>query len=249
MDFKIIEESDDKKRAYFHLKSDVKTANLIRRIILNELPAFAINEVEFYDNTSPMFNEYVAHRLGLIPLTFDEEVDSKAEIALTMDIEAISEPIMVYAKDIKSADEKIKVFDGNIPIIKLAQGQKVRFEGKAVMGLPRIHAKFHSALAAYSAFPEVSIEGCKNKAEILEAAPEGVFDKSFNILKPHKVSLDMNCFDVCEPEGSAKIVPKENEFVFFVESYNNLTAKEQVRRAIKIVEAKFGEIQEAAEKL
>jgi len=47
---------------------DVSLANTLRRIILSEVPTMAIHYVFIYDNTSVLPDEYIAHRLGLIPL-------------------------------------------------------------------------------------------------------------------------------------------------------------------------------------
>ncbi|KAK2194710.1 bifunctional DNA-directed RNA polymerase [Babesia duncani] len=48
--------------------SDVGTANAIRRIILSEIPSLAIEVVTVLENTSVMHDEYIAHRLGLLPI-------------------------------------------------------------------------------------------------------------------------------------------------------------------------------------
>ena len=42
-------------------------ANAVRRYI-NQIPILAIDEVEIYKNDSPLYDETVAHRIGLIPL-------------------------------------------------------------------------------------------------------------------------------------------------------------------------------------
>ncbi|GFE55749.1 DNA-directed RNA polymerase [Babesia ovis] len=50
------------------LNSDVSTANALRRIMLSEIPSLAIEVVTVLENTSVLHDEYIAHRLGLLPI-------------------------------------------------------------------------------------------------------------------------------------------------------------------------------------
>ena len=46
-------------------------ANAFRRILIAEIPPVAIEKVFVYNNTSILHDEFLAHRLGLIPIKAD----------------------------------------------------------------------------------------------------------------------------------------------------------------------------------
>ena len=120
-------------------------ANIVRRYGMGQVPVFAIDNVTFYENSSSMFDEYLAHRLGQIPLSSDAAKPSD-EIAFTLDAHG---PSTVYSKQLKSNDSKIKSALADIPLLKLLEGQNVRLEAKARIGIGRKHAKFQPGLISY----------------------------------------------------------------------------------------------------
>ena len=115
-------------------------ANVLRRAAINSVKTFAIDSVTFYENTSPMFDEYIDHRIGLVPIvTPTSGYKDEDEILFTAEATG---PITVYSKDLQSTDKEVRVASEGIPIIKLGTGQRIRIEGKARMGTASKHAKF-----------------------------------------------------------------------------------------------------------
>lgn len=134
-------------------------ANALRRFALSEVPVMAIDDVIILENSSPMYDELVAHRLGLIPLTTDleryrlpEECDcnnplgcSNCRVFLVLDAEAQDGVKAVYSRDLISEDQAIKPVSPDIPIVKLAPGQKLKLEAYARLGKGKDHAKWQAA--------------------------------------------------------------------------------------------------------
>jgi DNA-directed RNA polymerase subunit D len=93
-----------------------------------------------------MFDEYIAHRIGLVPILTPKDYDEKDEIVFSLEAEG---PGTVYSKEMKSSDKSVKVANDAIPIIKLAEGQRIRVDGKAVMGNGKRSAKFQPGIVSY----------------------------------------------------------------------------------------------------
>ncbi|MCL5433465.1 MAG: DNA-directed RNA polymerase subunit D [Candidatus Marsarchaeota archaeon] len=139
-------ESNDKYLKFNFIAPKKGYANALRIYGAYSVPTFAIDKVTIYENSSAMFDEYIAHRIGLIPITTPPKSKENMEIMFALDVTG---PKVIYSRDLESRDVDVKVANGNIPIMKLAEGQRLRLDGKAVLGLGLRHVKFQSGIVSY----------------------------------------------------------------------------------------------------
>lgn len=121
-------------------------ANAVRRYSMNHLPILAINSITMYENSASIFDEYIAHRIGFVPIKTPKNLPASAEVPFVLDAQG---PKIVYSGDMKSSDAGVEVAEPQIPIIILTENQSLRLEGKAVLGSGRKHAKFQAGIVAY----------------------------------------------------------------------------------------------------
>ncbi len=175
----------------FTLKdADAYYANAIRRAAINHVKCFAIDTVTFYDNTSAIFDEYIAHRIGLIPIkTPLSGYSDEDEVIFTLDATG---PKTVYSGELSSRDKDVEVSNDKIPIIKLAAEQKLRVDCKAVMGDGFRHSKFQPGIVTYECPDEntfnfyVETFGQMPPKEIINKAVGAIKDELKEIAKEVK---------------------------------------------------------------
>ncbi len=262
MDVKVIEEKDNALR--FLLKGTTHAyANALRRAMMAEVPAMAIEDVIIIDNTSVLYDEVIAHRLGLIPLKTDldayvlpEECDCKSELgcskcraSFTLEAESVDEPVMVYSSDLKPESDVTPV-SGNIPIVKLGPAQKLKLEVYAKLGRGLEHAKWQPVSAcAYKYLPKVTInpENLANPEEVIRVCPTHVYahDPESKIVVRDELActLCMDCVEKAVPLDSKKSFPvkiegDETAFLFYVESTGAIPPKRIVSEAAKVLDKK-----------
>lgn len=220
-----------KSGVYYHVKDcSVPMLNALRRIINSSIPNFAIDEVTFFENNSAMFNEYLALRLALIPLTNDDK--ASPDVKVTFSLQATG-PTVVYSKDLKSTDEKVKPALQHVPIIALSENQNLRFEATAVIGTAKQHAKFQNSFASYAHYPDLKIKG--SKVEALKSIPTGAVDENGKVTNPEKL-------DIGQISENVNVLPKEGEYIFYIESYNGEEPAVILQKAVSILREKADEL-------
>ncbi len=161
-----------------HVKGgSVYLMNALRRSFLSEVPTVAIKEIKIYENSSPMFDEYIGLRLGLLPLRASGKEFSKGEKAkLTLEKEG---PCIVYSKDILSSTEGVEILEKEIPIIKLDKGQKIKMEMIAERGYGKEHVKHQAGLFSYRQLSMEEVSKGKIKEDMKFSEGENFSDNEF----------------------------------------------------------------------
>lgn len=227
--------------------SNPQFANALRRIMISEIPVMAINTVDFTENGSVLYNEVIAHRLGLVPLVFDsknfhvkeegEKDDTFSQVVFVINKKV---PGMVYSKDMKSSDPEVKPLYDNIPIVELFDDQKLKLEATASLGFAKEHARYQSAIAHYRYFPTAVLKGkLTNADEVMKSCPKNAIK-----IDGEKVSVTMDC-DLCKecvkvarPKDTLTIEGDNSRFIFNVESISGLKPEEIVFSAVDILKQK-----------
>ncbi|MEE9440494.1 MAG: DNA-directed RNA polymerase subunit D [Candidatus Thermoplasmatota archaeon] len=244
--------------------TNVYFVNTLRRIMLSELPKLAIDDVIIYDNTSPLFDEIITHRLGLIPiptdlqlLTFRKDCKCKGKgcpsctVRYTLSKE---EEGVVYSGDLQPEHESFAIKEGKIPIVELSKDQRIILEVEAVLGMARNHAKWQTVLAP-TYMMDVSIEVDKKRMdEVKDFIKE--LPKDFVELKANKLEMkDITKLPVLE----SYIDKAEVDFItikrdptkitFSFETDGSLNAKDALKESVDILTKKYDEFGKLLKKL
>jgi DNA-directed RNA polymerase subunit D len=239
-------------------------ANAFRRAMISEVPTLAIEDVRIYDNTSALFDEMLAHRLGLIPIKTDLDTYTTQErcacggagcpgctSTYTLSVEG---PKTVMSSDLIPQDPKATPVFDNIPIVKLTKGQKVVIEARAVLNTGREHAKWQPTLVCgYKNYPVVTIsDACDACGMCVDECPRGVL-----AVKGKKVEVvngklpDCSMCRLCEracvatgigEEPAIRISAEPDRFIFVVESDGSLPVKEIMERALRYIKEQSEEM-------
>jgi len=261
MNVQILEKTEDSMRFVVD-GITASLANTLRRIILSEVPCMAIDDIMIIENDSVLHDEILALRLGLIPLKTDldsynlpEECICQSELGchlcravLILDVKAKAGGRIVYSKDLIPEDPNISPVSGEIPIVKLAPGQKIRLEAYAKLGRGKEHAKWQPVSACtYRYMPEIKLDSkrCDVCGDCVDVCSRKVLEKSegeIMISNPLECTLCKDCVRVCHMDPPAiEVKGNQNSFIFYIESTGVLPVERIINEAFKIYEKKYSE--------
>jgi DNA-directed RNA polymerase subunit D len=205
----------DKKAQILSFVTDmnISLANAIRRSVL-EIPIMAIDEVEIFKNDSALYDEIIAHRLGLVPIKTEKAIkETKFKLK-------VKGPATVYSTDIEPS---IGV-DYKIPITVLDKEQEIEIVADARLGKGIDHIKFSPGLLFY-------------KHNIDEDLLDYV-----HIDENGKVNFDEEELnDKGISEEKIKKIENVHELLFNIESWGQLEVKDIFIKAIEVLDENLEE--------
>ncbi|ELY45218.1 DNA-directed RNA polymerase subunit D [Natronorubrum tibetense] len=220
-------------------------ANGIRRAMVADVPTMAIDTVRFVENSSVMFDEQLALRLGLVPLTTPPEGEFVEDDTVTLSID-VEGPATAYSGDLVSSDDLVQPADDNVPIIELKDGQRLEAEADAVLERGKNHAKHQGGVAVgYRHLQRVSVVDDLPEFEEQESQiVRGVIEDDGELVPTSEFDHDLsNRY----PGKQVEVEDVPNAFVFRVETDGSFTVEELVTRAVDSIEARATELEDAVQ--
>ena len=259
MEIEVRSQSDD-EMVFIVRDAEVPFINAIRRVAMVNVPKIAIEDVNIIRNDSAMFNEVLAHRLGLTPLVSD--LDALEGLSLPEDDDwgeytngimfHLNEvgPKVVYSKDLISSDSKIKPVYDTIPLVKLKDGEELNIEAVAKVGYGKEHAKWMpTTVCAYKQYPEITFnDDVEIDYDCAQACPRGILksdrrSKKIKIIEEHEDSplIGVENCAMCKScvrasdNGYINVGFKPNDFIFRIETDGAMPPKEVLLKACDVL--------------
>lgn len=170
-----IDDNDNEIRCKIN-RCPLSIANGLRRVLIAETPTLAIDLVDMEENTCVLHDEFLSHRIGLLPIGSNDiasfkrvdECDSEylcndCSVYFTCNVENKStKNLTVTTADFVSQNPKYElcfnIRNGTeLPVAKLAPGQVLSLTGIALKNNGSVHSKWSpvtSCVCDYNADPK-----------------------------------------------------------------------------------------------
>ena len=226
----------------FTAEVEESLANAVRRYI-DQIPILAVDEVEISKNDSPLYDETVAHRIGMVPLKMDKTITEESVEQLTL---VAKKDGIIYSEELKG---RISPVYGKIPLTVLKKGQELEILATARMGKGSTHSKYSPGFMFYRNLVNVKADKDCLK-EVVNACPQKILAlKDGKIVATDELKCDMCelCVEFCKKTGKGKVdlVPT-NELVITVESFGQIPEEDIF---VKSVEVLKNDLKEVAKKI
>ena len=228
----------------FRAEIEESLANAIRRY-LHQIPILAVDEVEISKNDSPLYDETIAHRIGLIPLKMDKSINEKTITKLKLNVKKEG---MVYSGELTG---KIKVVYTQIPITSLKKDQELELIAITKLGKGSNHSKFSPGLMFYRNVSEIIMDKgfygeVKKVYPNIKIKEKG--DKIIILDNEKKEVCDV-CEGICEKSGKKIEIKPLKELIITLESFGQLSVEEIFKKSIDVLKKDLAEVSKKVNKI
>ncbi|KAL6122115.1 rpc40 [Nucleospora cyclopteri] len=206
------------------LNAHPSLANALRRILISEVETYAFHDISIFENKSVFPDEYIAHRLGLIPVVVHDD-SVKDYVYELNEVNDTNENITIYSDNIVGNTDVLSIEEGVI-ICKLAPGNKINLKLEVSRGNGEIHSKWSPvSLCTYRLMPRITLqrEFCGEEArELQKCFPEGVIsiiDGKAVVDCPRKDKVSREAVRIFG-EDAVELGRESNWFCFTIETLN-----------------------------
>lgn len=214
--------SKTSEKLVFRTEMNYSLLNAIRRSV-EEIPTLAIDEVEIMKNDSALYDEVLAHRIGLVPLKTESKMGVKTSVELSL---KKTGPCTVYSGDFKG--ESVVVYD-KIPLTILEKDQEIEMTATATMGTGLEHTKHVPGLLYYRYLFEVKSGNAKIDSIVQTVRSEMNPEK-----KGNKWICDLTDAQADEiREVDKESIKDSGEILLIVESFGMMESAKIFSRAIE----------------
>src|SRR3989344_182652 len=247
---KIKEEKKKSKLVLLFKECDEVFANTIRRLILEEVPTLAVEDLEIKDNSSALYDEMLGLRLGLTPLktdlkTYDFKEKCKcagagcAQCELKMSVKA-NKKGYVYAEEAESTDPKCTFAQEKMPLVKLLAKQKLDVQMTAVLGNGKLHSKWSPGIVFYKKEPKIMVGNVKDVEKVMENCTDGVFSLKGKKLEVNQEKVyESNLLDYYTELDQGITLEYTDNIIMSIESWGQLSCKEMLSVAAELLQEKI----------
>ncbi|PIN76885.1 DNA-directed RNA polymerase subunit D [Candidatus Woesearchaeota archaeon CG10_big_fil_rev_8_21_14_0_10_36_11] len=230
-------------------------ANTIRRLIIEEVPTLAVEDVEIKENDSALYDEMLALRLGLTPIktdlksyrlpeSEDEVTEKSARCTLQLRLKAAKKGY-VCAEEAESGDPKCIFVYPKMPIVKLLSKQKLDVTMTAVMGQGKDHIKWAPGWAFYMKEPVLKVGAVKYPQNIMNLCTDNVFTLKNNKLQVNQDMVYQSHLLTYYAEIDENIIVEYTDnIIFTLESWGQLSCKEILQKSAEILIDKVTELEQ-----
>ncbi len=253
MKINLLEKNDDK--IVFEIKdSNPVFANTLRRSIVNKVPVMATEKIDITVNSSALYDEMLAHRIGLVPIKFPagkykrrDDCTCKGKGCANCEVKGVVKKkgtTLVCGEDIKFTDKDVSAKNPKELIVKIIDRQEVDVELTARLGTADEHARWQPAIVGYKYAPETDISKyCEKCQKELKSAPADDVDKATGKIKnPLAVEKFRSTVGACD-EDASKLDSDKSRIIFTVESVSGLDPKTIVLEALSAFEKELKEFE------